>query len=489
MDPIRIEEISLRDTYGVEEMTFAPGTVTIVKGENGSGKSSILNGVTYAFATNNDPAVIRNGAKASVIRMKLSNGVTFQKKTTNSRATFEIDGPSKMEAKEYVQALGKPMAINPAELLAIDASNKPGRDKLTKALLAVMPVEFRESDLDGAASDVKFKSDKVSTAALELLMSMLGSADTFKTLNLESLGNVRNKIYEARTIVGRDYEQAEKTVKSLSESLPPESDATESRTRLTEIENQLLDIHNEVTEAKLAQSKAYHERITEATTGRDRMLAEAKAEYQRAVNQANEAYMLLEKDIQADDAEAKAAIAKAEAEATGDLAVEKAALSEKIKAADQAAGSRQTLAEMAKRAKLKELEYDAHSGALAVIDAAKKAKLDALPIPGLSFEDGDVLYNGVSWHIVNLASRVSVVLQLMTRLSGKLSFLVLDDSEHLDPLTKRALLDGLREAGYQVIVAEVAQCPWCANQFAFADETTHTNGKQCLGPLTITAVP
>lgn len=456
---LKIEEISISNTFGCEQLTFAPGTVTIISGQNGTGKSSVLNSISYLFEANSDPGVIKNGAKASVVRMRLSNGLTIQKKTTPSRGTMDWDGPSTTPAKDYVAQLGRPMAINPAELLAIDASNKPGRDKLTKALLNVMPIEFSEEEILSATADHKLKHEAMRERVAEILTGLVKPSAALKVMNLDAIAKIRKVIYDARTDIGRAAEEANSAVAGLEKNLPPATDAKESKIKLASIDVQIEEISAEVTTAKVDAEKQYNLKINEISANCEARIEAARKAYQSLVDGAKQDRAEQARIIEAAHGELLTSIATGEAEATEGLKTERAVLVEQIAASNKAAGARETMETMRVRAQQKDAEYKAHGEALAILDAAKKTKLDALPIQGFTFDDGEVLFNGVAWHMVNLASRVMVILQMMTRMSGKLSFIILDDSEHLDPATKEALLDGLRDAGYQTVMAEVTADP------------------------------
>jgi hypothetical protein len=104
-------------------------------------------------------------------------------------------------------------------------------------------------------------------------------------------------------------------------------------------------------------------------------------------------------------------------------------------------------------------KYDRLSDVLRNMDALRLEKLNSLPVRGLVVEDGEALIDGIPWANVNLARRVEAVLEICTQQTGKLPFIILDDSEHLDAETRALVEGGLAQAGYQLLEAMVTDGP------------------------------
>ena len=154
MPNLRITEISITDTYGIHgTVKFSPGSVTVISGDNGLGKSSALNALLYVFNGGTDPSVIHQGAELSSVVFKLSDGTQISKTTrpkrnrrggevtgyTSATEITQPDGTVRNAPMEYIRELGEAIAVDPGAILRIDAATVPGRKALAEILLQNLP--------------------------------------------------------------------------------------------------------------------------------------------------------------------------------------------------------------------------------------------------------------------------------------------------------------------------------------------------------------
>ena len=426
-----IAEIHIENTFGIEALDIKPGTVTVISGANGVGKTSFLNSLRALFEGGSNPGIIRRGAKKSVVKITLSTGETFQKETTPSGYKLigiGADGLIIPSPQAALNALADAGSVSPAALLAQDATTAAGRKALAQALLAAMPIEVSYSDLRAAVPVAELLPGKPPNPDVLSALEGIAGAAVRTPLDLDELARLRKSVEETRRIVSGAMRDADGTIRSLSAALPSAEDAGAAKVRAAEIEAEIKELWLalEVESGGIRDDHAREERQL-----REQFQADLLA--------------LTDKKTAA-----MSALGASVNEKLDPLRDETAALTEKIAAANRAAGARESLKGLEAKRKQDSERHTALTSVLEVIDAAKRDKLAALPIPGMEITADSVSVGGIAWSAINLAQRATIVVQIVSMLSGPLSIMILDDCEHLDDITWGALRCALIEAGFQI---------------------------------------
>jgi predicted ATP-dependent endonuclease of OLD family len=95
----------------------------------------------------------------------------------------------------------------------------------------------------------------------------------------------------------------------------------------------------------------------------------------------------------------------------------------------------------------------------AKIDLLQKAKL---PLPGLSVEDGELVYNGYKWDNMSGSDQLKVSTAIVRNLNPKCGFVLMDKLEQMDTDTLREFGEWLEEEGLQVIATRVSTGDECS---------------------------
>ena len=451
---MKISRLEIENIKGIEHIYLQPGTVTVISGANGSGKSSIIDAVMAVFEGGSDPSWLRNGANKGRVVIEITDDdgkpVATIKKTISLKldgegvsTTLEILDPNGVPIpapQTFIRKLGSSWAVNPSVILSIDTSTAGGRKALMAHLLEIMPIEFRATDLIAAG---------VPDAALPKR----------STLTLDDLAKVREYVRELRRKVGIEAKESEASAQALRKSLPKDGEDTDWTARAAQIRAE-------------RNSLAQTEEAEKAGIGRDAAVAReaADGDFRQKEAELRAVFERRLAELKQEKADKLAKISEAEQSALAEinekykpayerLTAELAAAQEKAEQQQRAAGIRESEAIFSKRAREKNLEYDALTRTLERMDALKKAQLDNLPIEGLGFEGDTVTVDGVPWHHVNTARRAMVAAQLAAMLRGELPFMVLDDCEHLDSDTRREFEEAIAASGFQVIEAVVSDGP------------------------------
>lgn len=101
------------------------------------------------------------------------------------------------------------------------------------------------------------------------------------------------------------------------------------------------------------------------------------------------------------------------------------------------------------------------------IDTIRQSKIDllknaALPLPGLSVEDGELTYNGHKWDNMAGSDQLKVSAAIVRKLNPNCGFVLLDKLEQMDLDTLREFGDWLEAEGLQVIATRVSTGDECS---------------------------
>lgn len=398
---MRIQEIEITDILGTEHMLFRPGTLTIIQGENASGKSSLLGAMMTIFTGGHDPDLIRRGAQRGVVRWLLDNGVTVEKTITTKRSTLEIrdaEGTQIPAPQTFIESLGRSWAVDPGELCRIDAKSKTGMKLLVERILGTLGISFTPQEL----------AAEIGVAAP-------------RNWSIEELEVHRAEVYEIRAAANRRGRDAEGAVARLRAALPSETQVVDSSRR-----------------EEIRQRCEGGQRTADAALN-------ALAEREHAELIALKQRFQIERD----------AIIQARDSARQALMEEDRRLEEAAQARARAEGVRQQLAIEEQRTREQFVESERCTRLIEKLDALKRSKLGALPIEGLTYEDGKLLIDGVPWPQVNTARRLDIASQISAAAKGDLPLLILEDAEKFDAGNWEGVREWAHQSGYQVIAARV----------------------------------
>lgn len=109
-------------------------------------------------------------------------------------------------------------------------------------------------------------------------------------------------------------------------------------------------------------------------------------------------------------------------------------------------------------------QYDQLSKDIEAIRKAKKSLLDGadLPLPGLSVQDGGLLYNGQKWDCMSGAEQLKVATAIVRKLSPECGFVFVDKLEQMDLDTLKEYGTWLEGEGLQVIGTRVSTGDECS---------------------------
>ncbi len=268
----------------------------------------------------------------------------------------------------------------------------------------------------------------------EILLQVIGVGDQLAALDRQAA-----ELYNRRHAVGQIADQKTKYAKEmvLYEGVP---DAPVSAKELILQQQAIL--------AKNGENQRKRERASK--------LAAEKDDLERQMKALKDRYEMVCRDygIACQSAEDLQDRSTAELEASiltiDEINRKVRANLDREKAEEEAAGCRE--------------EYNSLSRQLAAVREERRALLDgaALPLPGLSVEDGKLTYHGMRWDSLSGSDQLRVATAIVRAVNPQCGFVLLDKLEQMDLDTLEDFGRWLEEEGLQVIATRVSTGGECS---------------------------
>ena len=84
---MKISSIKIVNFRGIKNTTLVPEHLNVFMGQNGSGKTSILNAITFALTGDMKSEYIQTGAKSAVVEITFADGSSIERKKVKSGNT------------------------------------------------------------------------------------------------------------------------------------------------------------------------------------------------------------------------------------------------------------------------------------------------------------------------------------------------------------------------------------------------------------------
>ena len=430
---MKISHIRIENILGITSLEVTPGgTLTEISGDNGQGKTSILEAIKAGVKGGHDATLLRHGAEKGEIVLVMDDGVELHKKVTATGSTLDLvkDGKKVAKASDTIKGLTDLLSVNPVDFLTASKKDR------VKVLLEVMPVQVdikRLSDIAGFPVNAQAGID-----------------------GLALLDVVRTEIFNDRTMTNRAIKEKDATINQLRQAMPDapggvEGDEDSLRAQLQELQTK-RDAETARIDQKLVILKTtYAESVAAAKLQAQEKIAEINAELQNTLASMSSAQ---------NETEAKAARARQRAidtfnEGASPLQAGISAISQNRDAAAKRAVTIETLAKMDKDAEDLAADAKRQTASLEQIDAYKSELLNSLPVPGLEMRDGELYRYGVAFDRLNTAQQVEIAIEVAKLRAGDLSICCVDRFECLSPETLEEFKAKAEDSGLQLFVTRV----------------------------------
>ena len=401
---IKIHRFEIENVKRVKAVCCQPSEtgLTIIGGRNKQGKTSVLDAIAWALGGKKfEPSASHREGSVSdpKLHVELSNGIIVER--TGKNSTLKV----------------------------LDPTGKKSGQKLL------------DSFVEQFALDLPRFMNASPAEKCKTLLQIVGVGDELMKLDREEAG-----LYSRRTEIGRLADQKKKYASEM-QFFPDIPKEPVSAAELIRQQQEILK-KNAENQRKREQVDAIQKRMDEAVEKRAQ-LKEQIAELEKSIS-------LLGADL----SDAKKSAIDLHDESTEELEKNIAdvdALNQKIrmnldreKAEDDANGLF--------------WEYDKLTDSIEDIRKAKKALLDNanLPLPGLSVENGELVYNKQKWDCMSGSEQLKVAVAIVRKLNPECGFVLMDKLEQMDPETLKEFGAWLESEGLQVIATRVSTDGECS---------------------------
>ena len=268
----------------------------------------------------------------------------------------------------------------------------------------------------------------------DTLLKIIGVGD-----QLTALEEKEKKLYFQRTEIGRYRDMKEKAAKNMP-SYPNLPETPISASDLIKQQQAILAKNGE--NQRKRENEEYYNRI----------LAEAQIAFDKAkaaLKQADQDCLAARKAAEDLQDESTAELEKNIADI--EEINQKIRINEDKKKAEEEADSYS-------------LKYNQLTDVLDEVRNKKQALLDGadLPLPGLSVEEGKLIYNSVPWDGMSGAEQLKVATAIVRKLNPECGFVLMDKLEQMDLDTLQEFGTWLKDQGLQVIATRVSTGADCS---------------------------
>ncbi len=425
MNNIKINKLEIENVKRIKAVKIEPSKdgLTIIGGNNNQGKTSVLDSIAWALGGEKyrpSQAVREGSVIPPNLHIVMSNGLVVERKGKNS--SLKVTDPEGNKA-------GQQLLNEFVEQLAID-----------------LPRFMESSGKDKA----------------QILLKIIGVGD-----QLAALEKDEKDIYNERLYIGRTADQKDKFAKEQ----PYYPDAPKELVSPSELIRQQQEIL-----AKNGENQRKRDELDKIIAGRQRIFDDMNRIDDRIAElQSQKEQLVLEyKQSVADEETAQKTVAELQDESTAELERSISNVDEinhKVRAnLDKDKAEEDAQHYKNEYAKLTQRLQDTRQKKNELLKTAE------LPLPGLSVEDGELIYKGQKWDNLSGSDRLKVSTAIVRKLNPKCGFVLLDKLEQMDMQTLNEFGEWLEKEGLQAIATRVSTGDECS----ILIEDGYVKGQECI---------
>lgn len=400
---VKINKLEIENVKRVKAVMIEPTAngLTILGGNNNQGKTSVLDSIAWALGGNKfkPSKPTREGSmNPPSLRVELSNGLIVERKGKNS--DLKVTDPAGGRAgQQLLDSFVEEFALN-------------------------LP-KFMEST----------PKEKAAT-----LLRIIGVGD-----KLYALDNQESQLYNERLTIGRVADQKKK----FAAEQPQYPEAPNDLVSIADLINEqqaILARNGENAQKRLNQEKIKNE--LHQSEARLAQLREALAAEEAVHDKLMGDYIIANKSIEdlvdESTAEIEQSIANIEE------------INRKVRANLDKAKAEEDAAEFAAK-------YEALSVEIQKVRDERSELLENadLPLPGLSVEDGELVFEGQKWDNMSGSQQLRISTAIVRKLKPDCGFVLLDKLEQMDLPTLTEFGQWLESVGLQAIATRVSSGEEC----------------------------
>lgn len=400
---VKINKLEIENVKRVKAVTIEPTSngLTILGGNNNQGKTSVLDAIAWALGGNkykpSNPA--RDGSmNPPTLRLELSNGLIVERKGKNS--DLKVTDPSGQKAgQQLLDSFVEELALNLPKFIESSAKDK------ANTLLQIIGVGEKLWELD--RKEERLYNERRTIGQIADQKKKYAAEQPQYPEAPNELVSIADLIHEQQEILARNGENAKK--RQNRENIVNSLHLSEAR--LKQLKEQLAQeeaTHESLMSDYIAANKSIEDLVDESTDEIESSIANIE-EINRKVR-AN-----LDKEKAEEDAKQY--------------------------------GS----------------QYDKLTKEIQEVRDERTSLLDSadLPLPGLSVEDGELVFEGQKWDNMSGSQQLRVSTAIVRKLKPECGFVLLDKLEQMDIPTLTEFGKWLESEGLQAIATRVSSGEEC----------------------------
>lgn len=458
--PLHITELHVQNFKRIEAFAVAlkDGEPLILTGDNGAGKSSILDALFTTLTGDGLTDPVRRGASKATVTVKLADGGSrsfeIEKRITPKGRTLHITDASGAEIRSpqaFLDNLTGALAFDPLAFARMSGDAK-GRRQQASIIRDLSGLDTSELDeqyrttfaartmtkrtFDERAAQFKVLPLPVVPERLELPEIAPVSTEEVEASASELIAR-RDAMAAARLVLERDEEEVCEMERDVERRF---AEVVSLRERLAKLEEELATARGVLTKARGAVGQRRDATWSEAeVTAVTRQLADVdtvNAGIRQRRQAANDAYHAAVKQRDG----AMQANHSARIMAENALAAYRAK-EEELKSAEAA--------------------VDQLTRKLEAIESRKAAMAKAakMPVPGMTFDESGVMVEGLPFDQFSTAEQIRMSVLIAMAANPDLRIILIREGALVNKKNLAIIFEAARERGYQVLIEKFCEAP------------------------------
>lgn len=406
-DSIRVESIRIENVFGVKNLEFDPDGVSVIRGDNDTGKTSVLRAINLVLTGGQNMEALHKDSESGRVEFELSDGTRVWASLTENKIYYNVDGHPDLTARQFLDRIQDEISTNPIQILQARPRDR-GQILLEALPMTVDPYSFEEA------------------------VSPLHNIGIEKPIlhedqhALEALGDkssgVIGELYEKRQSLHGAKRDKEGAVNDLQEAVGDHDDPDPLKSEREKVNSDLEDLR-----------EAKDEAIQEVNDWEANQIEQIRkeAEERRSQRRDNFDGSISEKEVRRER------------------------LNEKIEQAERAQQTVETLQK--RKEELEELSdrYDSLTEAIENLRSLRTDFQDDLPSGVALDEDGEIVNDdGIRFENWNEQSQVQFALRIAEMRMGDLPLIPLDGIEKVVGEQREQLIRFCKDSPAQFILTE-----------------------------------
>jgi DNA repair ATPase RecN len=407
-DQLKVEEIKIENVFGVRELAFDPDGVSVIRGDNDTGKTSVLRAISLLLGGGHDPEALRKGADSGKVEFELSDGTRVWASLTENGTYYKIDGREDVTARQLLEAIQDEISVNPIQILQARPQDRG------QILLEAMPMTVDAGEVRDAVAPVwGFTGDAIGEFDL--------TQHALEVLGDKSSGAI-GTLYQKRQELHGAKRDKQGTVSDLQQSVEQHDDPESIRRERHDIDEKLQD----------------------AREDKEEDLDEVDEWERRQIEQIREEAESRRQDIR-----------KMHDGHIRDLEGTRERLTERIEQAEKAEQTKEIIKQ--RKDELSELEdrYDRLTEAIENLRGLRTDFAEDLPEGVRVGDDGEIIGpEGIPFENWNEERQVRFAAKIAEMRRGRLGLIPIDGIEKLVGEQREAFLEWARQSDAQFVLTE-----------------------------------